>query len=62
MRTKKAVLKRFKLTKTGKILRGHQYGRHLRAAKSKSQRRRYKRLTTIGEGFKKVILTYLPHG
>ena len=42
MKVKKSVRKRFKVTKTGKVLRGRQYGRHLKIHKSKSIIRRYK--------------------
>lgn len=41
-KTKKAAAKRFKVTKTGKVLRGHQYSRHLKIKKRKSRIRRQK--------------------
>lgn len=41
-KTKKAAAKRFKITKTGKVLRGHQYSRHLKLHKSKARQRRQK--------------------
>ncbi len=41
-KTTKAAVKRFKVTKTGKVMRGRQFGRHLRRKKSKSQKRRHK--------------------
>ncbi len=47
MKTKKGILKRFKITKKGKILRGHQYSRHLKAKKTKKQLRRYKEPTQL---------------
>ncbi len=37
---KKAASKRFKVTKTGKVLFAHQYGRHKKASKSQSRIRR----------------------
>lgn len=40
-KTTKAAMKRFKVTKTGKVMRGRQFGRHLRRKKSKSQKRRH---------------------
>lgn len=55
MKAKKAVIKRFKITKTGKIKRRRQMGRHLKAAKSKSQKRRHKQLSDVAKGFRKVI-------
>lgn len=35
MKIRKTILKRFKITKRGKILRGQQMGRHRKAHKSK---------------------------
>lgn len=40
MKIKKSVAKRFKITKTGKILFSHQQHRHLRIKKSKARLRR----------------------
>ncbi|MBI1869457.1 50S ribosomal protein L35 [Candidatus Gottesmanbacteria bacterium] len=54
-KTNKATLKRFKLTKTSKIIRGRQYGRHLRASKSASQKRRHKEPIQVAKGMAKTI-------
>ncbi len=40
-KTKKAVLKRFKLTSTGKLMRKSAFGRHLRSSKSAKRIRRF---------------------
>lgn len=48
-KTKKAVSKRMKLTKSGKVLRRHMGARHLLSAKS-SKRRRQLRRSTVAEG------------
>ena len=40
MKTKKIVRKRFKITKTGKVMHGVQGARHLRSRKSKRRQRR----------------------
>jgi len=58
-KTRKSVSKRFKLTKTGKLLFRGSHSRHLRRKKSKNQIRRQKK-TKIMTGrrakkFKKVI-------
>ena len=37
---KRSVSRRFKITKTGKVLFGHQYDTHLRSNKSKKRIRR----------------------
>lgn len=42
MKTQKSVAKRFKVTKSGKVLRRTATMRHLRRKKSKKQVRRYK--------------------
>jgi large subunit ribosomal protein L35 len=42
MKIRKSAAKRFKITKNGKVLFGHQYAGHLKAHKSKSRLRRQK--------------------
>ena len=46
---KKSVAKRFKVTKTGKVLFGHQYGSHKKLHKSKSRIRRQKEIGVLNE-------------
>ena len=41
VKTRKSVLKRIKITASGKLLRGHQYKGHLRANKTKRRIRRF---------------------
>lgn len=54
-KVKKSVSKRFKVTKTGKVLFGHQYASHKRSGKSKSRLRRQKEPGELkGEFAKKV--------
>jgi ribosomal protein L35 len=43
MKTKKSVLRRVKITASGKILHGSNFKRHLRRNKTKSQLRRLKK-------------------
>lgn len=40
IKVKKSVAKRFKVTKTGKVMFGHQYTSHLKLHKSKRRQRR----------------------
>lgn len=54
-KTRKSAAKRFRLTKTGKVLRGRQHSSHLKRKKSKSQKRRTKRLTELKGKFKSKI-------
>ncbi|TSC53561.1 MAG: large subunit ribosomal protein L35 [Microgenomates group bacterium LiPW_16] len=60
-KTKKVVSKRFKITKTGKVIRGRQMGRHLRIKKSKSRIRRYKEPTQVKGKLAKTIKKFLPY-
>ena len=41
-KTRKSAASRFKITKTGKVMFGHQYGSHKKLHKSKSRLRRQK--------------------
>ncbi len=41
-KTRKSVAKRFKITKTGKVIRRGSFGRHLNAKKRKKRQRRQK--------------------
>jgi large subunit ribosomal protein L35 len=47
MKTKKIVAKRFKITKTGKIMFRAQGARHLRRNKSKSRQRRQDKMHQV---------------
>lgn len=40
-------MKRFKVTKTGKVLHRASFGRHLRASKSASQKRRFNQIHVL---------------
>lgn len=55
MKVKKSVSKRFKVTKTGKVLYAHQYKSHLRMKKSKSRQRRQKEPGILTGTFAKKI-------
>jgi ribosomal protein L35 len=52
---KKAVTKRFKITKTGKVMHGSQFGSHLKLHKSKSRLRRQKEPKVMTGTFAKKI-------
>ena len=54
-KVRKSAAKRFKVTKTGKVMFGHQYGSHLKLHKSKRRLRRQKEPAVLeGEFAKKV--------
>ena len=60
VKTKKIVRKRFKITKTGKVMHRAQSARHLRSKKNKARQRRQdapKEITTIK--FARVIKRFL---
>jgi len=61
-KTKKSVQKRFKITKTGKILRRGQMIRHLKAKKRKSRLRRQKVPKEVKGRQKRMIKKLLPYG
>lgn len=60
-KTKKAVAKRFRITKRGKILRGRQMAGHLKHAKTKSAKSRYKKVAYVAKDQKKNIQRLLPY-
>lgn len=49
-KTKKAVAKRMRLTKNGKVIRGNQMTRHLKAARSSKRRRALRRKSVVAPG------------
>ena len=58
-KTKKAVSKRFRLTKNGKVLRRHQMTGHFMCAKTSKRRRKLRRTAVvpggIGENLAKLL-------
>lgn len=52
---KKSVSKRFKITKTGKVLFSHQYKSHKKINKSSSRKRRQKETGVLKGQFAKKI-------
>lgn len=55
MKTRKSLVKRLKITKTGKILRRHAFRRHLKAGKSKKSLRNLKRIVELTGYYAKKI-------
>jgi len=60
-KTKKAAAKRFKITPTGKILRARQMQNHLKSAKSRTARNRYKKPAQVSAVEKKTVERLLPY-
>lgn len=55
LKTRKSVAARFKVTKTGKVMHGHQFGSHLKLHKSKRRLRRQKEPAVMTGRFAKKI-------
>jgi len=58
-KTRKTIKKRFKITSSGKLLRGHAYSSHLKTKKSASRLRRQKEpqelFKSLSKKLKKLI-------
>jgi len=54
-KTQKSAQKRFKVTKTGKILHRSHYIRHLKSKKNKSRQRRLNKMKEVTGQYKKKI-------
>ncbi|OGG16051.1 50S ribosomal protein L35 [Candidatus Gottesmanbacteria bacterium RIFCSPHIGHO2_02_FULL_39_11] len=54
-RTNKTIAKRFKVTSTGKIMRGHHGSRHRMSHKNKRQIRRFSEPKQVNKSFYKAI-------
>ena len=52
---KKSVSKRFEVTKTGKVMFGHQYNGHHMTSKSGSRKRRLKKIGVLSPSFGRKI-------
>jgi len=61
LKTKKIAVKRFKLTKTGKLVHRVQGARHLRSRKDKRRQRRQDREIALEKGMTTHVKRYLPH-
>lgn len=55
LKVKNSVAKRFKVTKTGKVMFDHQFRSHKRSVKSRSRLRRQKEPGILTGGFAKKI-------
>lgn len=54
-KTRKSVVNRFKITKNGKVMRGHSFSKHLKVGKSrKSINRRKKQVEMTGFYARKI--------
>lgn len=58
-KTKKSLKKRFRITRTGKVIRGKSFTGHLKANKTKRQRNRLKGQTKLKDPFAKKVKKYM---
>jgi len=62
LKTKKTVAKRFKVKKSGKILKRHGLTSHLRSKESTNRRHRKKKDEEVSKDRKSIIKKLLPYG
>ena len=62
LKTRKAVRKRFKLTKTGKIKRMKAGVSHILTKKSRNRKRKLRKATLVSKSFLRIIKRALPYG
>lgn len=62
LKTHKGAAKRFRLTATGKIKRGHSHARHILTKKAAKRKRLLDRDTLVSDGDQKRVEAMLPYG
>ena len=62
LKTRKAVAKRFSITKKGKVKRTRAGRRHILTKKSRSKKRHLRKMTLTSKAFFKKIKKQLPYG
>ena len=62
LKTHKGAAKRFRLTATGKIKRGHSHARHILTKKTNKRKRHLDIDTLVSEGDQKRVERMLPYG
>ncbi|MDT4894975.1 MAG: large subunit ribosomal protein [Acidobacteriota bacterium] len=62
LKTHKGAAKRFRLTATGKIKRGHSHARHILTKKTNKRKRQLDIDGLVSEGDQKRVEAMLPYG
>ncbi|OGY28575.1 MAG: 50S ribosomal protein L35 [Candidatus Woykebacteria bacterium RIFCSPHIGHO2_12_FULL_43_10] len=62
LKTRESAEKRFKMTSSGKLLRGHAYSSHLKTKKRNSRVRRQHEPTEVSPADKTRLVRLLPYG
>ena len=62
LKTHKGAAKRFKLTKSGKFIRGHAGARHILTSKDSKRKRMLDQTTTVDKADVRHVRAMLPYG
>jgi large subunit ribosomal protein L35 len=62
LKTHKGAAKRFKLTATGKVIRGHAYARHILTSKPSKRKRKLDQTTSVAPSDVGHVRAMLPYG
>lgn len=62
LKSHRGAAKRFRLTATGKVKRGHAFARHLLSAKSTKVKRKLDKDTLVSKAETKNVKRMLPYG
>ncbi len=62
LKTHKGAAKRFKLTASGKVMRGHAFARHILTSKPSKRKRKLDQTTTVSAADVRRIRVMLPYG
>ena len=62
LKTHKGAAKRFKLTASAKVLRGHAFARHILTSKARKRKRTLGQSTTVDAADVRHVRAMLPYG
>ena len=62
LKTHKGAAKRFKLTASGKIIRGHAFARHILTSKASKRKRKLDQTTLVDPADVRHVRRMLPYG
>ncbi len=62
LKTHKGAAKRFKLTATGKVIRGHAFARHILTSKKSKRKRKLDQTTLVSAADVRHVRRMLPYG
>ncbi len=62
LKTHRGAAKRFKITASGKIKRGHAYRSHILTKKTTNRKRHLRHSGLVSKAQKRIVKTLLPYG